>query len=75
METPNLFKYVENQRKEISKISKRELGNIGRKILYGTVTLEDFKKHRRFLLKKRREFYRDQFKQRLENMAVRTKKD
>jgi len=59
----------------MDKIIKREFGTIGRKMLYGKATHSDYKRHVTFLIKKRNEFFKERLKTRLENLAVRHKKN
>jgi|APSaa5957512535_1039671.scaffolds.fasta_scaffold170365_1 hypothetical protein len=65
-----LQKLLSVEIKEMDKFIKKNFGTIGKKILYGTVTLADLVKHRAFLERQLDEFKKEKIKERLESLGV-----
>lgn len=73
-EFPEMYKKFRHEKKQLDKFIKREFGTIRRK-LYAKATSADVTRHINFQIKQRNEFFKDRFKTRLENLAVRHKKN
>jgi len=54
----------------MDKFIKKNFGTIGKKLLYGTATTDDWVKHRAFLERQLDEFRKEKIKQRLESLGV-----
>lgn len=65
-----LQKSLSEEIKEMDKFIKKNFGTIGKKLLYGTATTDDWVKHRAFLERQLDEFRKEKIKQRLESLGV-----